>query len=143
MRVIFFLVLTFISAIAADFDFEKSVTPDKLGNINWTTEQSLESYQKILGKSDFKQENKLYYEVNQLKYPISLHTSKDKVQRIYFRTLSNSPSFTQARKYLKQNGFKLTKSDEQEYKIFESKEKKIKLKFSAITQKLYSVEKWF
>lgn len=142
MRILIFIFTSFW-ALSADFNFEKSVTPEKLKSLDWTTEQSLTKYQKILGKSDFKKDNNYYYEVNKLKYPISIHTKGNKVQKIYFRTLANSPSFDKMSDYLKNNGFKPIQDGQTEYKTFESKSKKIKLKFSAITKNLYSVEKWF
>ena len=131
------------SVFAGESNFEALFTPAKLSKLDWTSDREISAYIKELGKPDLKKENKYYYEVNKLKYPISFHTNGKKVKKVYFRTLDNSPSFEQAANYLKDNNFKLEQTEDSNYKLFVSDKKKMRLKFSAITKKLYSVEKWF
>lgn len=128
---------------AKEIDFEKSISPKSFKDINWSIETDLGKYKKVLGKADYQKDNYLYYKVDKLKYPISLETNKNKVTKVFFRVLGNKPNFNQAKDFLKTNNFVEEKSKNTEYKTFTSEEKKLKLRFSAITKKLYSVEKWF
>ena len=128
---------------AKEIDFEKSISPKSFKDINWFIETDLGKYKKVLGKADYQKDNYLYYKVDKLKYPISLETNKNKVTKVFFRVLGNKPNFNQAKDFLKTNNFVEEKSKNTEYKTFISEEKKLKLRFSAITKKLYSVEKWF
>jgi len=130
-------------AMSSKRNIERSFTPDKFQEIDWTTERSLATYQKVLGKSDLTKDGKYYYEVSGIKYPISLHTKKEKIEKVYFRVLGDKPNFKQLSPYLKDNNFKVSKVREKDYKVYISQKKKIMLRFKEATQKLYSVEKWF
>ncbi len=142
-KAILLFILVCMSIHANPKQIEKLFTPKNLQAIDWTKQHSLDEYVKVLGKYQLKKENKYYFEVKKLKYPISLHTKGKTVEKIYFRTLDHSPKIQQLAKYMQANAFKEIPKSKENYKTYESESLKMKLRFSAITQKLYSVEKWY
>ena len=127
-------------------DLEQLIKPKRFESIDWYNVDSFTVYHKALGKETSRDGNNYYYEVNKIKYPISIHKKdkSDRIQKIYFRLIGKNIIYNQVQSYLKSNGYQKEKSrPEQEYQFFINTKKKIKLKFSKIDLTLYSVEKWF
>jgi hypothetical protein len=127
-------------------DFENLIKPKRLESIDWYNIDAFDVYHKALGKETSRNGNNYYYEVNKIKYPISIHKKEksDRIQKIYFRLIGKEIVYNQLQKYLNENGYQKEKSKpEQEYQYFINTKKKIKLKFSNISLSLYSVEKWY
>ena len=131
----------------ASKDFEAIFKPQRFENIDWYKNDRFDTYHKALGKESSLEGNIYYYEVSGIKFPISLHkkANSQKIEKIYYRILKNKMTFKQLRAYMKKNGFTKDKSNTEfsEYRTFIHSDKKIKIKFLSVTQKLYSVEKWF
>ena len=127
-------------------DFEKLIKPKKLRTVDWYNTMTFDVYYKALGKESKLEKNNYYYEINGIKYPLSIHKQEksNAIKRIYYRLTDKKIEFKNLKKYIKQNGFNKVKAKpENEFQYFVNKKKKIKLKFSNINQTLFSVEKWY
>lgn len=144
---LFFTIISINSLFAeSNIDFEKLIKPKKFASINWYNIEVFDVYYKALGKESNLDKNNYYYEINGIKYPLSIHKKEksNKIERIYYRLTDKKLEFNTLKEYIKKNGFyKLKPKPENEYQYFVNKKKKIKLKFSNINQTLYAVEKWY
>ena len=147
MTFIFMIVsLSFGVLAKAQQDYETIFKPKSLQAIDWYKTSDFKTYEKALGQVSSKEGDAYYYEVNGLKYPISIHKKKDsdKIEKVYFRVLGDKPDFSSLTSYLKDNEFTLdAKTESKDFRTYISKKRKLKLNFSSATKKLYSVEKWF
>lgn len=142
------LILSYSVALAeSKIDVEQLFKPQKFESIDWYNVDQFETYHSALGKESSLEGNNYYYEVEGIKYPLSLHKKEnsEKIEKIYFRIIGKNMKFKQLQSYLQENGFikEKTPPEKGEFQSYINEKKKIKLNFSAITQNLYSVEKWY
>lgn len=119
----------------------QNIKPLILENLSWE-QQGLtkEVVHQSLGNPKFSEKNKDHFEIQGLRYPVTVEYREEKVTRIYARYINQKLKLSDLKEDLKNFELQDNKEDKYYYRLL-SQDKKVLIKVRRSNDELYSVEK--
>lgn len=136
------VITTLICLSLSNLVYSLELKPNILKNLNWDqTILTKKDVSASLGQATFAEKNKEYFEIQGLRYPVSIEYKDNKVIRIFARYINQEIKVEHLRDEYK-NFKREDNKEDKHYYLLISLDQKTKIKVRRSNDQLYSIEKF-